>query len=842
MSKILANEIANYGDNAPIDLKEGLNIPAGKPIQAAGIAGTSGQVLSSTGTSINWITPFDGDYTSLSNRPTIPAAQVNADWNASSGVAVILNKPTVPPLTSLVVNSAGTPSLTFNGANGQFTYTPPDLSNYDTAFGWGDHAQAGYLTAEVDTIQDVVQRSYYDRPWFGGTFSNSWAPGGYPVFNTTTFTNEIYHHGFGDSIHIGSNTAGVRWLDYDVTGDGVQDAGKNPSKIIGYNYYIANETVDSFRGGGSVANGINSVANVLHHDVQPDADGNPTTYSIGNDLGTIRLGNRASTISYLTAEPIAAGDVHTVKLFFQNEPVLQTVPLGVELPNSGNLITKGQLRYSNIFGTTALLPLAADHDGMFGTLNDGKAYFSKNIGTTVTVTVGVDTVGGQATGVFYFNGVEKPAAFPIARGSSYTFNQNDSSNATYNNQAHPLMFSTTEDGDLVSGGTHYDPTTTVYMLDGVVKTMAEYTSEFASATVRTVTFTPPMDAPNTLWYWCHFHTGQGNTLALNNNSWTKLQDSNSTLGDLSGVDLSTPPTTGQVLKYDGNNWVAGPDNAGSGGTGIALTDISVTTASAGTAALTYNNVSGVFTYTPPDVSNFLTSFTETDPVYSASPAAGILSSNISNWDTAYGWGNHASAGYLTSETSHSDVVVDGDFTSSGLMKRGGSSGTYSIVTDNSNNWNTAYGWGDHASAGYLTSYTVTASDLSGISVNALSDVNTAGVSVNDVLKWTGSAWTAQAESGGGGGANVTISDTAPGGASVGDLWWESDKGRLKIYYQDVDTTQWVDASPPLAPALSSNAPATASSAGSEGDIRFDSGYVYVCIATNTWKRAALTTW
>ena len=178
------------------------------------------------------------------------------------------------------------------------------------------------------------------------------------------------------------------------------------------------------------------------------------------------------------------------------------------------------------------------------------------------------------------------------------------------------------------------------------------------------------------------------------------------------------------------------------------------------------------------------------------------------------------------------------------MSRGGTSGTYSIVTDNSNNWNTAYGWGNHASAGYLTSYTVTASDLNSISITALSDVNTAGVSVNDVLKWNGSAWTAQADAtgGGGGGANVTISDTAPGGASVGDLWWESDKGRLKIYYQDVDTTQWVDASPPLAPALSSNAPSTASSAGSAGDIRYDSGYVYVCIATNTWKRAALTTW
>ena len=48
MSKILANEIANYGDDAPIDLKEGLNIPAGKPIQAAGSTGTTGQVLSTT--------------------------------------------------------------------------------------------------------------------------------------------------------------------------------------------------------------------------------------------------------------------------------------------------------------------------------------------------------------------------------------------------------------------------------------------------------------------------------------------------------------------------------------------------------------------------------------------------------------------------------------------------------------------------------------------------------------------------------------------------------------------------------------------------------------------------
>jgi hypothetical protein len=38
---------------------------------------------------------FSGAYSDLSGKPTIPAAQVASDWNASSGVAAILNKPTL---------------------------------------------------------------------------------------------------------------------------------------------------------------------------------------------------------------------------------------------------------------------------------------------------------------------------------------------------------------------------------------------------------------------------------------------------------------------------------------------------------------------------------------------------------------------------------------------------------------------------------------------------------------------------------------------------------------------------------------------------------------------------
>lgn len=38
------------------------------------------------------------------------------------------------------------------------------------------------------------------------------------------------------------------------------------------------------------------------------------------------------------------------------------------------------------------------------------------------------------------------------------------------------------------------------------------------------------------------------------------------------------------------------------------------------------------------------------------------------------------------------------------------------------------------------------------------------------------------------------------------------------------------------------APASASATGTIGDIRIVDGYIYVCVATNTWKRTALTTW
>ena len=345
-------------------------------------------------------------------------------------------------------------------------------------------------------------------------------------------------------------------------------------------------------------------------------------------------------------------------------------------------------------------------------------------------------------------------------------------------------------------------------------------------------------------------------------------------------------------------------------------------------------------------------------------SAGVYTSitdNTANWDTAYGWGNHASGGYLTQLPVHglgvhtgvtlttetagdllrysgtqwenwapdyatqtwvqqqnyfvgipSEVVqgnskaevigtgqLDGEFkvtlqdatyTGAGRTSfRQYTDGSYNItelnpytdgnVSGNSrlilNNTVTTNAWSEiqfkksGASSGTSTirsnpgvniqyypvdgnndfqiSGTGTYTRLNAIIGGSLTAGGLTYPTVNgtngQVLTSDGAGNVAWAAGGGGGGASVTISDTPPA-ASAGDLWWESDTGRLKIYYQDTDTIQWVDVNAPLRQdrIASTGAPSAASDTGVAGEIRYDSGYVYIAVATNTWKRAALTTW
>lgn len=138
------------------------------------------------GTNLQYIA---GDGTKIS-FPSIPASQVRSDWNAVSGVSVIDNKPTdlnqftnspgfitgftevdpnVPSysksLTSFSVVQISTDLLyepifskntAFNKNFGVSSNTVVEgddsrVNNGQTAFGWGNHASAGYLTSYTET-------------------------------------------------------------------------------------------------------------------------------------------------------------------------------------------------------------------------------------------------------------------------------------------------------------------------------------------------------------------------------------------------------------------------------------------------------------------------------------------------------------------------------------------------------------------------------------------------------------------------------------------------------------------------------------------------------------------
>lgn len=63
-----------------------------------------------------------------------------------------------------------------------------------------------------------------------------------------------------------------------------------------------------------------------------------------------------------------------------------------------------------------------------------------------------------------------------------------------------------------------------------------------------------------------------------------------------------------------------------------------------------------------------------------------------------------------------------------------------------------------------------------------------------IYSWNGVTWTVDAE--GGGGASIEISPTPPAGADAGDLWWNTNDGKLYVYYVQADgRAQWVEATP-----------------------------------------------
>lgn len=137
-----------------------------------------------------------GSYADLTNKPTIPAAQVNSDWNANSGVAQILNKPslatvatsgsyadlsnkpTIPTVNdaTLTIQQNGTDVATFtanSSTNATANITSPVITMTDTDPGEGSALAANNFVGVYGTDPIILDYSTSEintgAKWIDGT-------------------------------------------------------------------------------------------------------------------------------------------------------------------------------------------------------------------------------------------------------------------------------------------------------------------------------------------------------------------------------------------------------------------------------------------------------------------------------------------------------------------------------------------------------------------------------------------------------------------------------------------------------------------------------------------------
>ena len=186
-----------------------------------------------------------------------------------------------------------------------------------------------------------------------------------------------------------------------------------------------------------------------------------------------------------------------------------------------------------------------------------------------------------------------------------------------------------------------------------------------------------------------------------------------TLGALNDVS-SAAASSGQVLKWSGTQWAPAADlTGGGGGSGIALTDLSVGTEGtpAGNGLIAYNNSTGAFSYTPA-VLNGLTATGDVD--FGANK---ILYANV-----------YTNLSDLPSASSYHGMFAHVHTTGKGYYAHAG-------------NW-------------------VELANNSQLNLDGLSDVSTSGVTSGQVLKYNGTSWAPAADASGSSG--IALSDISVG--------------------------------------------------------------------------------
>ena len=105
-----------------------------------------------------------GNYNDLNNKPTIPAAQVNSDWNANSGVEQILNKPTLGTAAAADTTDFATAA---QGSKADTAVQPADLATVATSGDYNDLLNKPtigtpeYTIPNTTTTQELASNTVY---------------------------------------------------------------------------------------------------------------------------------------------------------------------------------------------------------------------------------------------------------------------------------------------------------------------------------------------------------------------------------------------------------------------------------------------------------------------------------------------------------------------------------------------------------------------------------------------------------------------------------------------------------------------------------------------------------
>lgn len=204
----------------------------------------------------------------------------------------------------------------------------------------------------------------------------------------------------------------------------------------------------------------------------------------------------------------------------------------------------------------------------------------------------------------------------------------------------------------------------------------------------------------------------GTTVSYDNNSYYYSGNSNSTSFDWAANTLTANRFLTGILLTDFNNI----------GNTSGISFDKLVNGSLNPPTTTPNNANGLLTMTTVNGYGKQLGFVDNEDLYIRRVSNNVYSSwyklwhsgnftdNSTNWNTAYGWGNHATEGYLKTVPTNisafnNDVgyLVFGDLPSFGTTAGTITEGNDSRVI----NGQTAFTWGNHADAGYLTSISET---------------------------------------------------------------------------------------------------------------------------------------